>query len=311
MPKKAVKVKQPRNTRGQRFSLRVAVLGARDHGSLRSADFFGLRDGRRLINEALSIEENYNGLIERYIKLQVAFVEVISDMALRSVNDWSSFAQHNQTLNREVACLLSSARQYIDHALRAGSDIEEGRRIKLEVKSILSRQYDKSLGYRVLEALRNVAQHRTLPSQGLAVGGGYVGEGEGRAMKHSARLYLVPELLAEHRFKSSVLAELASLGEKVDFMPLLKEYLGGIAAVQAGIRAALDEHLEEAGNLIDSVLSKWTAQGGSTVGLSAVRTVNDEVVEEFRVTSNQVDRLRALRSRNRTSRAMFAFTIEV
>lgn len=192
---------------------------------------------------ALDIEENYNGLIERYHKFQKELLDVLLSTTVTYPAGWDHLRVCSQRLDRELISLFSAARQYIDQSahLYKITEVEEA----AQVQTWFSIEYDARLGYRVCEALRNVSQHRLLPTQSLTVGGEWRDKERG-VRTHSMKLYLRPAVLVEdEKFKRSVLRELTELGEKTEVVPLLREYLNGLATVNGKIRASLENPIDE------------------------------------------------------------------
>lgn len=218
----------------------IASWRRRDGGfdePLERLTFERIKVCRHGIITALDIEENYNGLIERFFKFQKELVDVIFSTTLRYPSDWNHLRECSQRLNRELVCLLSAARMYIDQALHLYGQIE-GAQVD-DLKKWFSIEYDDKFGYRVCEALRNVSQHRMLPTQSLSIGGGWR---EARDVReHATKLFIVvEELEKDGALKASVLTELKGRDPQVELAPLLRDYLNGLAVVNGKLRDALE-----------------------------------------------------------------------
>jgi len=152
-------------------------------------EFVTLRIARECLCELLSIEENYNGLLDRYIAMQRELVTIVLHVELHRTVDNIEFHGFSEKLAREAACLLSAGRQYLDHTDHGLSEIARlcGTEV-LPYNAWRAHEYDSRLGYRAIEAIRNAAQHRILPSQGISIGGAWVDEAAGRSRRHSGSL---------------------------------------------------------------------------------------------------------------------------
>ena len=103
-----------------------------------------------------------------------------------------------------------------------------------EIKVKLSTEYDARLGYRVMEAVRNMMQHRSLPIHRLS----YPQDSQ----PGGARFRTVPSMevarLKEADLKGSLVQELDSMGKHVPVTPFVRDYVEGLATVHEGLRTA-------------------------------------------------------------------------
>lgn len=259
------------------YQLRCMVSGIPGHREISAEQFHEFRTARQSLAELLSIEENYNGLLDRYIAMQRELVTVILQVELHRPLDGIEFHGYSQRLAREAACLLSVGRQYLDHTDHSLAEI--GRLTGLPPLPFgvwRSEEYDKRFGYRVVEALRNASQHQMLPSQGISIGGSWVEESDGRQRRHRASLRVYPRKLEKNsRFKKKVLEELlAAIDGKredhLDLMELVKGHLTGLSVIHERIREGFTQNVLEWEALIEDTLSSWRQEFGKDIALNAV-----------------------------------------
>ncbi len=207
-----------------------------------------LLNARKTILFGVSFEQRLDFVIENYVTMQ----QYLLDLALRNsvfFGDSSGrLKEGRHGLNRHLSNLLSSARLYRDHTGHAlseqfGKNSTAYQHYELEKSQV----YDTSLGYRCLEVLRNYAQHRGLPAHSITFRSVHdekeqteVTELIKERTRHFVAFSLIPEKLRlDGGFKSSVLQELERSTDKngrIDLMPLIRDYVSGIARIHQSIR---------------------------------------------------------------------------
>lgn len=300
------------------YQLCCMVTGISGHREISAEQFHEFRTARQSLAELLSIEENYNGLLDRYIAMQRELVTAILQVELHRPLDGIEFHGYSQRLAREAACLLSVGRQYLDHTEHALAEI--GRLTGLPPLPFgiwRSEEYDKRLGYRVVEALRNASQHQMLPSQGISIGGGWVEESGGRQRRHRASLRVYPKTLEKNsRFKKKVLGELLEAihgrrDDHLDLMELVKEHLTGLSVVHEKIRNNFAQDVRDWEALIEGTLSSWRQEFGNDLALNAVaRDERGRYAECIPLFGDYLVRRRRLVEQNRAGEPTFDFHVQ-
>jgi hypothetical protein len=180
----------------------------------------------------------------------------------------SRLGEAKHTVNRHLTNLLSSAKLYIDQTAHALSDQfgNPSDQYQQLIDSTRS-EYDNSLAYRALEALRGYAQHRGLPTHSVSFTSRRDETYPGRTKnKHIVTFGLVPENIREDGgFKSSVLQELDSIIDKdgkIEVMPLIREYVSGIARVHKCARMAISAELDLADSFVASLFERVASATG-------------------------------------------------
>jgi hypothetical protein len=292
------------------------VSGIPGRREITADEFAALHIARQCLVELLSIEENYNGLLDRYIAMQRELITIVLHVELHSPVDNIEFHGFSQKLAREAACLLSAGRQYLDHTDHALKEIARLCGIKsLPYDIWRAHEYDTRFGYRAIEAIRNAAQHRMLPSQGISIGGGWVEDAAGRKRRHSGSLRVVPRVLGENpKFKPSVLQELIVKATKerddsLDFMALMREHLTGVAVIHGNIRAALKEHIDAWDGVIQDTQASWRSEFGKDTALTARAREDSGVKEELQISGDHLLRRRRLALQNGASEYTFDFDV--
>jgi hypothetical protein len=184
------------------------------------------------LQDICDVEDNYENVIENYIEWESA----ISQHALRQMVSFDvgdiEVQDSRKFIARKLFNLLASTRLYLDslpkHSKRILSD--DPTTLKL-IQEAPRAQYDSRLSYRVMEALRNYAQHAALPVHGITTHTAWNREVEPHTLSFAVWPILDHRQLAQDgNFKSAVLDEISSL-EKIEMKPMVREYIEGLSAI--------------------------------------------------------------------------------
>lgn len=291
-------------TPGPVFGLTRMVLSASSFVNLTDEEFFAARDAKRLLVEALGIEESLNRVLGNYLEYENSLLRGTLEGMIYSPGSWSEFHEKIHEVNRHVVNLLSGCRGYIDQSRHVaskcfGKDSEE----VIKLQSWFASEYDSTLGYRSMEALRNFAQHRGLGVHHLAQTGWRDDSGSISVVRESLVPSIQPNRLSEEGgFKQSVLAELRTVGEVIDIRPLMREYVAGIARVHKKLREELGSRIEHADRMVQALIERYRqVDEESVVGLAAVhRDSSGSLLEEVQLFEDLIKRRESLVRRNRT-----------
>ncbi len=189
-----------------------------------------------------SAEQKYDALMENYAELEKSLIDEALDHMIFSDALSTRADSAGDIINRRVLNLLASARLYLDALPRHVATILSADQAAAErVRNIPAKLYDRSLGYRVMEAIRNYAQHRELPVHGFQWRSEWedIHREDARLSYSVAPKLNVNSLRADAKFKRSVLAELDVLGPDVLLMPLLREYIETLSTLHEEFRSAV------------------------------------------------------------------------
>jgi hypothetical protein len=222
-----------------RFGITLNTLGPRPFLEISRDDFATVTTAQRNLLVMLSIEEKFDALLQNYVEYERELLSLALEHSLFQTFEWSTTISELHTLNRRLANVLTMARVYVDHTKQdLGAIYGQGADITEKLTQALRASYDESLGYRVMEALRNHIQHSAFPIGGVR----YPSEWRGAIESPQARMrsrvvpYLdVGSLRQNGDFKRSVLQELEQAGSH-DITPLLRDYIGRFAHVHEGLR---------------------------------------------------------------------------
>jgi hypothetical protein len=194
----------------------------------------------------LDAEEKFDCIIENYRDLEKYILDQAFESLFAVSLDDVAFHVPTNTTSRKLSNLLSSVRLYQDtigaHARTINGDEEAFAKITTDK----SRQFDSSLSYRTLDALRNHAQHDALPVHGYSVGRRWTEDHS--ISEHAFEAVInVSELAANPEFKPTTLAELKAGPEKLELKPMVREYVECLSTIHHEFReltkSAVDQQL--------------------------------------------------------------------
>jgi hypothetical protein len=205
-------------------------------------DYHDARDCRSFFLTKNKIEEKFNLVLENYIDLERELLSISFMKAVQFGVSWSEGADLRQVVNRKLSNLLSSCRAYLDQTRRAlkhryGSRSDQLVGFKEETHS----QYESRLGYRLMEGLRNHAQHCELPVSSITLSK-HREPRKGADRINSIRISAsLDDLRSAGKVKNDVLDEVAVENDSIHLSPYVRDYVTGLIKVQMRVRALLKD----------------------------------------------------------------------
>jgi hypothetical protein len=196
------------------------------------------------------------------------------------------------------------ARVYADHTQK---DLKTIYKLRNEVTEQLTQAfrtaYDESLGYRVMEALRNHIQHRAFPISAIQFSSEWQGDPSAPQARMRSRVVLRLDMqgLRESNFKRSVLQELEQAANGLhDITFFLREYIEHLGRVHECLRGLCCE-VEAWRQTITETISRYQDfAGDGAIGIVAVAEDNAGAqAERVSIFAEPIRRLEHLRLKNR------------
>jgi hypothetical protein len=247
--------------------LELRIMGPRAIVEISDEEFDRLVCHRRVLTDALDFEQRYDVLLASYLDFEVGATR----MSLETVAgvDYQTYVQAARSLldaNRLLMNLMTAAKTYLDQVYRDFRRTPESKSFRELIKERTSAEYDASLEYRFMEALRNHTQHRGLPAHGYTADGGIHDALSFQCMKH--------ELIKARKFKAEILAEMP---DRVDLREAAKCYIESISKVHVSLRNHMTHRVDEARADIDAVIQRYSdANNGVALGLHARKVVDED-----------------------------------
>jgi hypothetical protein len=279
-----------------KYLLGAGVIGPFPYADISEDQFIGLRTARRSLLIAQSLEEKFGLVLENFWEYE----ETRLRLALRAMEmtGHDPFWDGVFLLNRRLVNMLTTCRMYVDQTT---AELHEllGESGKVQTKNLFSQQYDSLLGYRVMEALRNYAQHHSFPIGSAEYFHGW--EQFENESYFSVRIN--PKLRLDDLdsgFKKEVLKELKLSQQKdLDVTRFVREYIEGLSIVHKELRDLAKLVIDDAKASFASALEMYSATSGATVTHCMAHSLNeeDEEVENFRIYRELPERVDKLRQR--------------
>ncbi len=286
------------------YGLTLMVLGAPEFVRISEADYQTIIEAKRGLFECLYVEEKFDLVVENYFELEISLLESAANHMVFGRLDYRYIQVERGLYNRRLANLLSAGRIYADHVKQHIERIfpPDSNNVQ-ELIAKFSEQYDKRLGYRSMEALRNFIQHRGLLVHSMAYKIKRVKRTGEDGLLFMVTPYLVPEeLRADGDFKMAVLEELESLGEKIDLKELVRDYIEGLWTVHEKIRERIRPLTEAWDYTMRKAVGRFHSNypDKDTAGLAAVaRDADDHYLDAIPVFTDFIEYRQNLEGKNR------------
>jgi hypothetical protein len=291
------------------YGITRLVFEAKHHFLPLAADEYArVKKAKADLLEALSIEEKFNLIVENYEEfenhlLHATVREVIYGVRTR---DWSSRMGELHSANRRLINLLSTCKLYLDQVRHDLNEIYGDDSIQAAaVRSRTHKEYDESLGYRVMEEIRRYIQHRSLPLSEVHHESRRTSDAAAAPFAHTTHLRLRPaELIADRKVKRNVLEELQAREELPSITPLVREYMTGLCGVHATVRDLLAKDLSDWDQAVNGILNRYRSETGDSSVVGVAVTGRDEkgvYVDSVEIFEDLVTRRQWLEAQNRTA----------
>ncbi|MGM4924385.1 hypothetical protein AB8A31_15835 [Tardiphaga sp. 804_B3_N1_9] len=207
-------------------------------------EYLALRKAVDGLLHRIDAEEKFDAVVENYKELE----EFILNQALQAVfshggHDHVSAQAPRSTTARKVLNFLSSARLYCSTIETHAAAITGEKSSAASVKAAMGREFDTSMSYRIMDALRNYAQHSALPVHGYTVASGW--NSDRTIMDHEFDPQIrVSDLADDSNFKKETLAQIKNGPPTLKLKPLAREYLESLSNIHNDFRGATNKSVE-------------------------------------------------------------------
>lgn len=265
--------------------------------------FVSLKNAAAAQTVLLGIEEKFDMLLGNFEDLERDLLSMALRNSIRRDFGWDSGSTDRVHVSRRIVNVLSAQRLYRDQVAHDIGRLGELIGIReVSVREFASREYNRSLGYRVMEELRNYIQHRAIPIKGI----GYPAHresvgGDPGLWAFGISVPLDAEVLREDRkVKKLVLDEINALSEEHrDSILFVRQHVEGTARIHRDLRTAIADAVARADLEIRNAVAEWTRLGEKAVGLYAVhRRTSVDVIDRVWISAEPIDRRQRLEGAN-------------
>jgi hypothetical protein len=265
-----------------------------------SEEFQEIKLAKANLLEAMFIEEKMDLVIENYLEFEN---DILASSARHMVQyDFSYLsAQVDRNLfARRLMNLLSACKAYLDQTAHHLSNIfgKDSQAAGQFIKSTNDR-YDNCLGYRIMEALRNYAQHRAFPLHAIDRGSKWVKSESGQKLMFYTRpLMYLRELVDDDKFKKAVLAELKKIGQEIDLQPHVRDYIASLGTVHQELRNILRSPIGNWENIISSSMERFRTAHPEEYSVAGERILAMSEADYIWLFKDFIDNRRTLAQKN-------------
>jgi hypothetical protein len=222
-------------------------------------EYAAIVEARQGLRELLGVEQKFDVMLGNYVELEEAvFHESLRHLVFSEV-EAISFQQRRHHLSRRILNLLASCRLYLDGLRKQGSIIfGKSDKLSEELKAATSAEYDRSLAYRAMEALRNHAQHFDLPVHGISAEATWDEHPPGSRLSYSFVPWLSKNGVSrDSTFKKPLLDQLFAKNDQIELMPLVREYVDGLGRVHVAFRKLSSEKEQKWEKILQKAISLY------------------------------------------------------
>lgn len=289
-----------------KFGISKRVMGFTGFIEIDEAEYLLIKTARQNLLEILFLEEKLDLVTENFYEYETELLSIASRMMVFSNDDHLSMSRERNLIGRRIVNLLSAGRMYIDQSVQHVERMYGANSSNLDViKKEITLQYDKNLGYRVMEALRNYVQHRGFPIHSMKFSHKRVDVDTDFQLLHRAiPLIGVLELAEDDNFKKSVLNELKEIqhDDWVDAKPLIREYTEGICNIHEKIREVVRPDLLKWERILDETIEKFQNKFGKEIPLAGLIIASAESdglwAETKTISKGSIERRQVLEKKN-------------
>ena len=255
-----------------RYVLLRYAIGTPGELEITEAEYQALAQAMLILTELSDVEEKYSAFIDNYFELERSSLEESLRAMIYDDSDIASFLEPRNTMNRRIINLLTTVKLYLDalpqHAnmlFPAGKELEG-------LTAAPSRAYDRSISYRVMEALRNYSQHEAFPVHKWQVNFWKDTKADPMLFRTGITPSLnLDTLRAAKSFKKTVLAEIEASAGPTELKPIIREYVEELCKVQTEFRVATKSMYDKSMGLILEARDGFVAKfPGSHVSVAAL-----------------------------------------
>lgn len=275
-----------------------SALNSKGEINISEKEYQSIKEAKNFLSEALSIEKKFDILMENYYEFEIDLLNISTrHMIFRGELNEEKFHNDLTLMNRRLANLLSSTKLYIDHGKHQLSSC-----FHLDKETInqnYSFEYDNTLDYRVMEALRNYIQHRDLPIDGRTYNSqeNY----DNTQWLYSQTLYFkIANLKNDGKFKKTILTELSNIGEKHYIKNYVRGYIESLYRIHNKIRLQIEKYIYDSNDVFNLYSTKYQEETNfkeKTIGLRAIKYDN-KILDEIYILNDYVYNIERLKKKN-------------
>lgn len=283
------------------FFVREMTYGDHPEVEITREEFEQIQCGKKVLHASRSIEEKYDILLENYIQFEQDVALVCINEMVRGHDGYEDAYMTVRDINVRVSTLLSAARMYTDHL---AADIGAFTNNEWNAPEYLAnklKEYRRDKYFRLVEGIRNYAQHVSMPISNTAIGGQWsVSEGKKHTSYHAISMVCSKQDLS--RKQELARTTLTEFEDEIELKFALGKYISALGKLHNDIRRDVKIQVDKSRLNFE----KWIANYAKRMtiketpsSLTAMRVEDGAIAESVEIHLNWDDvRLKLVR-RNR------------
>ncbi|MDD4924643.1 MAG: hypothetical protein PHF74_07440 [Dehalococcoidales bacterium] len=266
-----------------KYYLSKRTIGSPGRIDLDESEYNKILQARNNLFIALSIEENFDLLLANYLSFETYLLQITAEQVIGRHLDYTTAQSHRRQLNRLLMNLLSSCKAYADQTKHYISEIFSNKsQIYEDITNEFLSKHKQYAGYRIMEALRNNAQHSGWLIHAFSMPCRIIEEGG----KNKIQFNCLPRLLityidCDSRFNKKILEEIKQIGEDIDIRPLIRQYIQGLIEVNKKIRKVLSPHIIKWENTVQCAIKRFQENNPEETTLSLSLFIENDNCKKY------------------------------
>ena len=279
-----------------------AVLSSEPVIDITAQEYSNVVQARDGLNEVISAEEKFDVLMENYVELEGTLLSIaVRDVAFSNY-EYNHILSLRTLISRRMSNLLSSARLYRDAYRQTlkrtlGNQNQETSRLS----ALLLDADAQPMAFKIIEAVRNYAQHQELPVSKISLSRSRV---DSRVAFCVIPYIDASEVSRGRDIKPDIRAALELLGDKANPMDHLREYVEHIGEAHERFRSAVKAQMEIWEKTIIGMIERYKIlhpENKDTVLAVGVRTGKDTISGSVHLVRESIQYRKFLHDKNRSS----------
>lgn len=253
------------------YLLSAHMLGSKQSLPITIDQYLELLHSRDILYDISSFEEKFFAICEHFRELEEFVFRTTFSSLLYFRMSAPDIHSTKAEFGRLTAALLSAVRLYLDSVCSHAKALSNGGLDKATIKVVSAKEYDSSFCYRVMEAIRNHAQHQAFPVHSVAFGRKW-DEGH-ETLNYSVDFYFDVKQVNDNKFKSVTKSEIEDSGEKVDLKSCVRSYFFSVCNMHDEYRRLFKVYQQNAEANLRHWQDVWLKQfpDGKLIGIAACR----------------------------------------
>lgn len=279
------------------------ALGKHTEIPISREEFHAIQEAIGLISAATDIERPFDLVVRSFVEFEKGLASSAVNYMVRPFRGRLDFFHEMQEHLMRLVALLTSCRMYLDQTDRSLKRPPlKALRADAPFAQVRAKHYDGSFSFRLLEALRNFAQHQGQAIDQIAFRSKWVGDKDDQRMQFATDVFVDPEALRmAGKINAKFRNELAPYKDRLDIRVHVGHYVESLGDIQLNVRAWLQETVSAAKILLLSKVAVFKALDANqdATGLVAAEIAdNGRMQNEVHIVQSSIEYLDALQATN-------------